>query len=175
MISSIWLKLQRRPQPPRQPHRLFRFSFRHLRDRDQRRVHHVDGKAHGMRELRVQQQKLRHPQRPQFRRVRLAIRLKGGAGLQQSHPLQIFFALDCLVQRVGTCFGNECRSAAPVHRSARQTVPAECIANPRHATWSNRSRPETDVLLPAPRGKTRMNAATRPRSPSCCSPADTDG
>src|ERR1700722_20898340 len=53
-----------------------------------------------MRELGIQQQKPRYPPWTQFRRVAPAVGLKRSAGFQQSHPLEIFFALHRLIKRM---------------------------------------------------------------------------
>ena len=87
-------------QPSGEAHRLLCFAFGQFSDGRKCGMHHVDGEANRMRKFRIQQQKFRHPQWPKLRRVSLAIGLKGRAGLQQSDPLQIFFALDGLIERL---------------------------------------------------------------------------
>src|SRR5580658_2189513 len=51
-------------------------------------------------ELGIQQQKLRHAQRTDLSRVRLAISLKRRARFQQTYPLEIFFTFNRLIERV---------------------------------------------------------------------------
>src|SRR5450631_2295003 len=70
---------QRRVQTSCQPHRLLRLAFGQLSNRNQRGMHAVDRETNGMRELRIEQQKLCHAQRTDLRGVRLAISLESRA------------------------------------------------------------------------------------------------
>src|SRR5258707_867161 len=69
---------QRGAKTPSQPHRLLRLALGQFSNRNQRRMHAVDGEADRMGEFGIEQQKLSHPQRTDFSRVGLAISLKSG-------------------------------------------------------------------------------------------------
>src|SRR5450631_4913627 len=91
---------QRRAQTSGQPYRLLRLAFGQLSNRNQRGMHAVDRETNRMREFRIQQQKLCHAQRTDLRRVRLAISLESRTRFQQPHPLEIFFTLHRLIDRM---------------------------------------------------------------------------
>src|ERR1700722_4086289 len=60
----------------REPDGLFRLSLRQFADGAKRGVNAVDGEAHRMREVRIQQKEFGHAKRSQFSRVGFAVRLE---------------------------------------------------------------------------------------------------
>src|SRR5579862_5939681 len=91
-------KIQSRLQASGKADGLLRFALRHFSDSAESGMDHVDGESNRVRKFRIQQQKLGHPQWAKLGGISLAISLEGRARLQQSHPLQILFALDGLVR-----------------------------------------------------------------------------
>lgn len=60
----------------------------------------IDGECYGVRKAWIEQEKFRDAQRAQFGGVSFAVGLEGGAGFQQSHPFEILFAFDGLIERM---------------------------------------------------------------------------
>ena len=65
------------------PRMLIGFSIGEFSDSPQGGMHHFHGESHSVRELRIQQQKLRHAQGAQLRGVGLAVGFEGGATAKQ--------------------------------------------------------------------------------------------
>src|ERR1051326_8672240 len=91
---------QRGAQTSGKTHRFLCSAFGKVCNRRQRSVYHIDGEAYRMRERWIQEQELRHAQGTNLGGISLAVSLKGRTGFQQANPLQIFLALDRLIERM---------------------------------------------------------------------------